>query len=121
MELKYLVDPETFDKTLDEESREIATLIDTLKDMALVDKRNGIPTIVEFDRKLQELYPKRKELDERQRELKSILSNSDFFIDRELELGDEQELLRIKKDIAELIKQKTRYENEKKPYLRNKE
>ena len=80
MELKYLVDPETFDKTLNEESRAIAELIDTLKEMALVDKRAGIPTILEFDSKLQELYPKRKELDEKVRELKNVLAKPEEFL-----------------------------------------
>ena len=122
MELKYLVDPETFDKTLNEESRAIAELIDTLKDMALVDKRAGVPTILEFDSKLQELYPKRKELDEKVRELKNVLAKpEEFFLDRELELSDEQELLRITKDIAELESQKSSYEDEKKPHLRRQE
>lgn len=122
MELKYLVDPETFDKTLNEESREIAALIDTLKDMALIDKRKGIPTIAEFDHRLQELYPKKKELDEKVRELKNVLSKpEEFFLDRELELSDEQELLRITKDISELESQKSSYEDEKKPHLRRRE
>ncbi len=120
MELKYLVDTETFDETLDEETREIAKLIDTLKEMALVDKRAGVPTIVEFDQQLQELYPKRKELDEKSRKLKETLANQDNFIDRELELNDEQELLHTKKDINELLLQQSQYQAEKVPYTSKK-
>lgn len=114
--LRYLVDTEKFDKTLGEDSKKIANLIDTLKEMALVDRRAGkVPTILELERKLQQLYPRKKELENRVAALTAELNDIDGLVDRKAKLSDQQKLVSIEEELDDVKALIDKYSSEQEP------
>ena len=119
-ELKYLVDTNKILESLNEEEQAIAVLIDTLKEMALVDRRD-VPTIAELDLRLQNLYPKKQELQDKISDLERKLNNAETLTDKKAKLNDAGESLRIDEAIEEITKLRTQYLKELEPLISQKQ